>query len=76
MCFMKQLLLRDFFERNRRIHLSKPSKKEDVCLQKLLSDLHMKSRGKEKSFNRKLLLFFLGKNENPVKNEETVITIV
>ena len=55
--FYEATFMRDFFERNRRIHLSKPSKKEDVCLQKTFKRSSYVIKDKEKSFNRKLLCF-------------------
>ena len=46
--FYEATFMRDFFERNRRIHLSKPSKKEDVCLQKTFKRSSYEIKDKER----------------------------
>ena len=68
--YYEATFMRDFFERNRRIEISKQSSKqskmEDVCLQKSFTPSSYIIRDKDNSFNRKLLRFCWEK----VKNEE------
>lgn len=70
--FYEATFMRDFFERNRRIHLSKPSKKEDVCLQKTFKRSSYEIKDKEKSFNRKLLCFCWEKIGQSKKGNEEI----
>ena len=70
--FYEATFMRDFFERNRRIHLSKPSKKEDVCLQKTFKRSSYEIEDKEKSFNRKLLCFCWEKIGQSKKGNEEI----
>ena len=70
--FYEATFMRDFFERNRRIHLSKPSKKEDVCLQKTFRRSSYVIKDKEKSFNRKLLCFCWEKIGQSKKGNEEI----
>ena len=70
--FYEATFMRDFFERNRRIHLSKPSKKEDVCLQKTFKRSSYEIKDKEKSFNRKLLCFCWEKIGQSKKGNEGI----
>lgn len=70
--FYEATFMRDFFERNRRINLSKPSKKEDVCLQKTFKRSSYVIKDKEKSFNRKLLCFCWEKIGQSKKGNEGI----
>ena len=74
--YYEATFMRDFFERNRRIELSKQSSKhsktEDVCLQKTFTPSTYIIKNDDSSFNRKLLRFCWKK----VKNEEIVFSDV
>ena len=70
--FYEATFMRDFFERNRRIHLSYPLSTKEVCKQKTFKRSSYKISNEGGSFNRNLLEFCWDTIKNPKTEKEKI----
>lgn len=70
--FYEATFMRDFFERNRRIHLSYPLSPKEVCKQKTFKRSSYKISNEGGSFNRNLLEFCWDSIKNPKTEKEKI----